>query len=251
MSKTERFEIRLDPEFANAIDSWRDVNMVGASRAHAVRELIRLGLNSATNASPLRFSDGEKTLIKLVGDLSRYVGAPTDKIDVLLEGFSSGNHWAVDLEMCHLYNSASTSSEYVPFVLSVLEMWDIFERAFESFSKEDQALVLADRPSEQELRKKGKQPESREIKFHGFSATDESDLLQIATFLVEKMHRFPRFKGRNLAFNKKTYQRHKMKLDYFEQLKPNLIGRLPSSQEVRDFSLKFPISIEEALIFQN
>ena len=60
MSKTERFEMRLDAEFANTIDSWRDEYMVGVSRAHAVRELIRLGLNSATNASPLRFSDGEK-----------------------------------------------------------------------------------------------------------------------------------------------------------------------------------------------
>lgn len=251
MTKTERFEMRLDAEFANDIDSWRDANMVGVSRAHAVRELIRLGLNSATNASQLRFSDGEKTLIKLVGELSRYIGAPSDKIDVLLEGFSSGNHWAVDMEMGYLYNSASTSPEDVPFVLSVLEMWDIFERAFESFSEEDQALVLADEPGEQELRKKGKQPESREIIFHGFCATTESDLVNIATFLIEKMNRFPRFKGRNLSFNKKTYKSHEMKLIYFNKLRPTLIGRLPLPDEVKVFSLNRPLPVEQALVFFN
>jgi uncharacterized protein YfbU (UPF0304 family) len=92
-------------------------------------------------------------------------------------------------------------------------MWDTFEHACESFSEEDKEFVLADTESESALREIGKQPESREIKFDGFSATSESDLVKIAVFLVEKMHSFPRFNGRNIGSNQKnTYQANKMKL---------------------------------------
>lgn len=236
--KTERFEMRLDEELACSIDAWRDANMGGASRAQAVRGLIAHGLNSSGTT---RFSDGEKTLMALMADLFSHVGAPQEKIAALLGGFASGNHWVADLEMGYFYTPPKTSFEAANFVQATLEMWDIFELAFDSFTEEQKVMVLADTPGEAALRQLGRPTRSREVRFLGFSAINENELVEIAAHLIDGMHRFPRFKGRNLAFQKTETRRYiQSKLDFYNRLKPNLSGRLPTPQEVRDFTLASP-----------
>ncbi|MBH2019891.1 MAG: hypothetical protein I8H91_10150 [Burkholderiales bacterium] len=249
MTKTERFEMRLDERTAYAIDAWRDANMAGTSRAHAVRVLIERGLSS-TVSSHLRFSDGEKTLMALMGNLFRHLGAPVEQINVMLNGFITGNQWVADLEMGSLYTLPSTSSdeaELVQFALKTLEMWDVFERAYEGFTDEQRAVVLADTEGEVALREVGKQPESREVKFSGFDATSEPDLVRITKFLVNDTPRFQRFKERNLVSNQEnTYRYNADKLEFYDRLRPSLIGRLPSPDEVRGFTIaRSRISFDE------
>lgn len=75
MSKTERFEMRLDEETVLAVDAWRDANLSGASRAQAVRALIGRGLQASGEASP-GVSAGEQALLTMMGDLFRHLGVP-------------------------------------------------------------------------------------------------------------------------------------------------------------------------------
>jgi len=45
MSKTERFEMRVSPEFLRMIDDWRRLQTPIPSRAEAVHELCERALN--------------------------------------------------------------------------------------------------------------------------------------------------------------------------------------------------------------
>jgi len=234
MAKTERFEMRLDEPSAAAIDAWRDAHMAGASRAQAVRALIERGLAGAPAGGP-RFSDGEKTLMAFMGDLFRHLGAPAERVDAVCRGFATGNHWAADLEMGGLYSPASSSAspDDARFVLSVLEMWEVFESAFEDCSEAQRAQVLGGEGAQR--RAKGAR-RAAELRFAGFDAVHEPDLLRIAEFLGREMRRFGRFAGRSLVATQGGARRdHAIRLRYYERLLPTLAGRRPTPDEVREF----------------
>ncbi|WP_146043245.1 MULTISPECIES: hypothetical protein [unclassified Pseudomonas] len=235
MSKTERFEMRLDEETATAIDRWRDTQMAGVSRAQAVRALIGHGLNH-----PARFSDGERTLIKLMGDLFAHVGSSTSQTDLILNGLKTGNEWIVDLELGAFLNKEPTTSiTDARFVLATLEMWDLFEHTLEGFDEEQMAVVLAETEGEIALRQTGKTAPPREFKFSGFDAESETDFIKIADFIINTMQKFPRFKGRDLRCGQQGSSEHYLeKLNYHKSLVPLLIDRSPSAEEVRTFTLQ-------------
>jgi len=44
--KTQRFEMRIPPEFFKAIDSWRRKQEDLPSRAEAIRRLVEIGLKA-------------------------------------------------------------------------------------------------------------------------------------------------------------------------------------------------------------
>lgn len=232
MAKTERFEMRLDESSAAAIDAWRDAHLAGASRAQAVRALVERGLADVPGGGP-RFSDGEKTLMAFMGDLFRHLGAPSERVDAVCRGFATGNHWAADLEMGGLYGppSSSASPDDARFVLSVLEMWEVFESAFEDFSDAQRAQVLGGA----QRRVRGAR-RAAELRFGGFDAVHEPELLRIAEFLVREMRRFGRFAGRSLVAAQGGARRdHAARLRYYERLLPTLAGRRPTPDEVREF----------------
>lgn len=235
MSRTERFEMRLDEETATAIDRWRDAQMAGVSRAQAVRALIGHGLNH-----PARFSDGERTLIKLMGDLFAHVGSSTAQTDLMLNGLKTGNEWIVDLELGALLNKVpATSITDARFVLATLEMWDLFEHTLEGFDGEQMAAVLAETEGEIALRETGKTAPPREFKFSGFDSENETDFIKIADFIINTMQKFPRFKGRDLRCGRQGSSEHYLKkLKYHKTLVPLLIDRSPSAEEVRTFTLQ-------------
>jgi hypothetical protein len=49
MVNFERFEMRLDPETAEKIDSWRNKNNANKTRAETVRELVSIGYEAKDN----------------------------------------------------------------------------------------------------------------------------------------------------------------------------------------------------------
>ncbi|VCU69817.1 HTH-type transcriptional regulator SarZ [Pigmentiphaga humi] len=233
MAKTERFEMRLDEASAAAIDAWRDAHMAGASRAQAIRMLIERGLGGAAAAGGPRFSDGEKTLMAFMGDLFRHLGASSARVDAVCRGFATGNHWAADLEMGALYSQASSnaSPEDARFVMAVLEMWEVFEAAYDGFSDVQRAYVLG-LPGAGARRGR----EAPEPRMPGFDAVHEPELVRIAEFLVREMRRFERFSRRSLvAAHGGARRDHQARLQFYERLRPALAGRQPSPDEVREF----------------
>jgi len=95
-------------------------------------------------------------------------------------------------------------------------------------------LVMSDRlvgqlredefPSENRQRGWALGPWATNIKFHGFDGNNESEKMGIANFLVKKMDRFPRFKGRDLNAHSPTFERQRRMLRLFEPMREKLIG---------------------------
>ncbi|PQV51817.1 hypothetical protein [Paraburkholderia sp. BL21I4N1] len=234
--KTDRFEMRLEEDFAGRIDAWRDRHMSGASRAMAIRTLIERSLGGG-DPSERVFTDGERTIIALMQPLFEKIGAPISDINAIVAGFKSGHTWIADQRMGSLYAPKQSVKADGDFVLEALEAWDIFERAFDALDEEGRASVLA--PSERDLRLKeaGAEPPSREVKFAGFYAAREQKFGELAEFLTRSIGYFPRFVDRDMMGAQDTTLHHlQRKLDFYRSIKPRLIGgHQPSPQDIRKF----------------
>jgi uncharacterized protein YfbU (UPF0304 family) len=238
--KSERFEMRLDEETALAIDNWRDQHLGGASRAHAVRVLIERGVKTATS----RFSDGDKVMLVFLNHLLHHFGlAEATKLDVIIEGFRRGHHWAVDLEMgSSIFSLPSSSPSTATTVIATLEMWEVIERAFEGFTDDQRAEVLAPTEGEMALQEAGKELRARRPEFSGFDRRTEAELIEVAEFLVNKSGRFKRFRGRNLECTTVDPTQHydSKRLEVYKEIRQTLAGRLPSPADVRKLLLARP-----------
>ena len=66
--KTERFEMRFDPETLDQVDTWRRGQADLPSRAEALRRLVGVGL-AMTGCGEVRLSAGEKLILMILRDL--------------------------------------------------------------------------------------------------------------------------------------------------------------------------------------
>ena len=60
--KTERFEMRLEPETLERVDKWRAEQTDLPSRAEAMRRLIDVGL-VVSGKGELKINDGERLIL--------------------------------------------------------------------------------------------------------------------------------------------------------------------------------------------
>ncbi|MCD8497657.1 MAG: hypothetical protein LRZ85_05960 [Alphaproteobacteria bacterium] len=67
-TKSERFEMRLDPEIIERVDTWRSEQMDIPSRAEAIRRLTEYGL-SAYQSHPVKLDDGSKLILVMLSEL--------------------------------------------------------------------------------------------------------------------------------------------------------------------------------------
>lgn len=86
------------------------------------------------------------------------------------------------------------------------------------------------------------EPFGKRVEFPGFDANNESTLLNIHRFLVEKMDRFSRFKGRVLNSHMPTATTYRRILNVFDPIGKTLTGR--------DLSVDELISILKAMKYQ-
>lgn len=184
--KSERFELRLDETLMSRIDQWCESNTSSLSRAEAVRELVKIGLD-ASNRHTVKLSDGEKLLIAMVADLGK--PEPKRQIDTkkILDALYGGHYWSLKWDHEWLLNDYEDSPGAVSFVVDVLDMWSFIEEAFQQFSKADRKRLMDELGRTYEV-----------VEFPGFDGNHEGTYMGIAMHLVESMGRFARFKGRSL-----------------------------------------------------
>lgn len=220
MEKTERFELRLDEELIKKIDNWMKDTGQTSSRAGAVRQLIDIGLGSVTGQS-IRLTDGDKLNFMMLRDIMKHLkikDAETD-VEFVANSIYGGHYWAPAWEMPGLFHSHADRPSDVNLVLNVLDMFDFIESAIEDFSeKEIEALKESNH---------GYLP-----KFAGFDGNNESTLVNICSFFVEKMNRFARFKGRNFNSHAPTAERYRLMAKAFEPLRTTLVGRRLGATEI-------------------
>lgn len=235
-TKTERFEMRMDEEILGRIDRWRAEQSGLPSRAEASRRLIELGLTSTatgTSDKTVRFSDGERVLILMMRDVYKRLKGLNDEYsdiddafgeidaDFLAEVIYGGHYWAPKWDMQGLFHGEEDDPEDVHFVVDVLSMWSFLERAYHRLDDAAKARI------EEEAK-----PFGRAVRFDGFDGNNESSLMAIAEFLINKMGRFEEFQGRELNSHFPSVDVHKRMLAVFKPIKRSLFGRDLSVNEI-------------------
>lgn len=185
--KTERFEMRLDEQTVASVDGWRAQQSDLPSRAEAIRRLIETGL-ARDSGETVRFSDGERLIVSMLGDISKHLKVKDGIDPTFVEGAIFGGHyWGLRRKLPGLFHDYEDDPRDVRLVSDILEMWDRLESGYGKLSKKDKERVA-----------KEAEPWGNPVRFTGFDGNTESALAGIARFLVDKMEHFERFKGRDL-----------------------------------------------------
>ena len=220
--KNERLELRIDEGQLARIDEWAADQSENFTRAEAIRRLIDVGLSTKSNRS-VNFSDGEKMLMLMMGDIYEKLQIKGAEMDpkFLAEVIYGGHYWAPKWEMNGVFHNHSDDPMELKHVTNVLDMWSFMEEAYEVLSADEKALIV------QEVG-----PWASNVVFPGFDGNEEGSQMQIASFLVEKMNRFTRFKGRSMNSHTLTFKRYSDMYRLFEPIRTTLVGKRLSVQQL-------------------
>lgn len=210
MGKTERLEIRLDEELVERIDTWVDETGQASSRSDAIRQLVDIGLSTMTGKS-IHLTDGDKLNFMMLRDIMKHLKIKDSETDAdfIAETIYGGHYWAPTWEMQGLFHTHTDRPADVALVVDILDMWDFIEAAVKKLTPEE-----TERLKEAHY---GFLPQ-----FAGFDGNNEISLMSIAQFLVEKMNRFSRFKGRDFNSHSPTAARYARMSKAFKPIRATL-----------------------------
>lgn len=234
MVLTERLEMRFDPETVARLDEWRRDQADVPSRSEAVRRLVEQGLEASVHRSSAFVpSNTEKLMLWMLSQIRRDLVAARDDqkdakydlkdLDLIDEAIYGGHFWGLTWEMSGIFHDHVDDPRHVRDVVDILDTWNFIERAYEGFNPEQKQSL------ESQLDVWGKDP-----KFYGFDGNNETEHMGIARFLIDRLGRFERFKGRDLNSHMPTVSRYLQMARRFENIRPNLHGRELNVTEMID-----------------
>jgi len=108
---------------------------------------------------------------------------------LLKEAIYSDNTWALTWEMPGIIGGGQKEQNppEVDEVVEILGMWRFLEDSYDMLGPEDKKKVETEA-----------KPFGSRVRFSGFDGNNEGRMMSIASFLVEEMGRFSRFKGRDM-----------------------------------------------------
>ncbi len=220
---TERFEMRLDQDTLQAVESWRSRQADLPSRAEAVRRLVELGLASS-RGGPLRFSKAEMLIVHMLCELYKGVKGKTEiDPDFVREALFGGHTWGLEWQYTGIFHDHVDSSTVLHEVTDILDMWEFLESAFENLDKKGKEQLAKDA-----------EPFGKDVAFRGFDGNNESEHIGIARFFVRDMGRFDRFKGRDLNSHFPSIAGYRRMLDVFRPIREKLAGRELTGAELAE-----------------
>lgn len=228
-TRTERMEMRLDPETVGRVDNWRMGQEDIPSRSEAARRLIERGLQAHTPEG-FRPSKTERLMTWMLSEILKNQLTPPKDIDskhdmktvnLIQEALYGGHFWALDWQMTGVMHNEADDPQAVREVVNILDTWSFIERAYADFNDEEKQRVEAG------VEYRGKNP-----KFLGFDGNNETEYMSIVRFLVEELGRFESFKGRDFNSHMPTVARYRKMAAVFEPMRTSLVGRELNPSEV-------------------
>ena len=210
MVRTERLELRIDEDLLQRIDDWMEQTGRASSRSDALRQLVDIGLGAMTGKT-IHLSAGDKLNFMMLRDIMKHLkikDAETD-VDFVAETIYGGHYWAPTWEMQGLFHKHTDRPADVTLVVDTLDMWDFIEGCIEKLTPDETERLKA--------ANHGYLP-----KFAGFDGNNETSLMSIARFIVEKMDRFSRFKKRDFNSHAPTAARYRRMTAAFEPIRATL-----------------------------
>ena len=222
VTRSERFELRIDEAQLSLVDDWANEQSDKPTRAEAVRRLITLGLAAGSNRA-VHFSDGEKMLMLMMGDLFKSLKINDSEMNpqFLAKVIYGGHYWAPKWDMQGVFHDHVDDPRDVNHVVAVLDMWCFIEEAYERLA-----------PAQKKTLTEEVGPWLTDVKFSGFDGNNESSQMSIARFLIEEMNRFSRFKGRDMNSHTETYDRYRSMGALFGPMRSSLVGGGLSLQQL-------------------
>ena len=221
-TRSERFELRIDEAQLALVDEWANKQPDQPTRAESVRRLISLGL-SAGSSRAVHFSDGDKMLMLMMGDLFKAlkIKDPESNPEFLAKVIYGGHYWAPKWDMQGVFHDHVDNPRDVTHVVNVLDMWSFMEEAYGRLTPA-QKLTITEEVG----------PWATDVQFAGFDGNNESSQMSIARFLIEEMNRFSRFKGRDMNSHSPTFDRYSRMYELFKPMRASLTGGGLSLQQL-------------------
>ena len=219
-SKSERFELRLEREMLDRLDTWSAGFGDGCSRVEAVRRLTEMGLQQF-DKEPVRLSDGEKMIISMLCDLFRRQNLKDGELDYefINSALTGGHYWGLARKYYGIFHGHQDNIQIVSEVSNILDMWAILESVYERLTNEQKEQIVA------ELGSAGK-----DVHFPGFDGNYEGEYLGIAGFFVDSLKLFQTFKNRDLNSHIPLLDQYRKMLEVFEGIRSSLrYGELSAS----------------------
>ena len=159
----------------------------------------------------------------MMGELykSTKVKDPEIRSDFISEVIYGGHYWAPKWDMQGVFHDHVDDPDDVKHVVDVLDMWMFMEEAYAKLTPADKEKITAEVG-----------PWQTDVQFAGFDGNNESSQMSIAQFLVEKMGRFSRYKGRDFNSHSPTAGRYRRMCQLFDPMRRTLVGRELSADQL-------------------
>ncbi len=230
-AKSERFELRLEQNVLDRLDSWRAGERDLPTRAEAIRRLMDIGFEHHSNPA-LKISDGEKLLFVMMREVHKALKIKNPEVapDFVADAIYGGHYWALQWQFPGLFHNARDDESAVREVVDFLDMWDCIETAAKKIGKNGLAMVS-----------KSGLAYADYVRFPGFDGNNEATYLEIARFLIEKMDRFTIFKDHELNSHVHVVDRYRRMYAIFEPMRKTLIGRDLDANQVIEILNAMPL----------
>jgi uncharacterized protein YfbU (UPF0304 family) len=172
----------------------------------------------------MNLTNGEKLILAMLSDLSEHLKIQGEIDPKLVKAAIWGNQdWGLTWEYEWLFSGKTETPESVRKVVDIMEMWSVIESYYDRLSLDDNELV-----------KKEAYPFGSEVRFPGFDGNDELEgqYMSIAQFLVEHLHRFSDFKGRDFNSHCEMLGKYERMLAAFQRIRPQIPNTPLSAAQV-------------------
>ena len=169
----------------------------------------------------MNITDGEKLILMMLSELYEQLDIEGEiDPEFIKSAIFSQNLWGIPWKYSGIPFESQETPPLVKEVLDILDMWSFIEYAYQELSE-----------TEKEQLEKDASPFGKNPKFSGFDGNNESEYMNVASFLINDLDRFQEFKGRSMNAHMPTLETHHRMLSVFEEIRSNLMsGPMPLAQ---------------------
>jgi uncharacterized protein len=157
----------------------------------------------------MKLSDGEKLILVMLSEIHERLNIENG-VDTKLvrSAIYSGNLWALKWELPGILHGSEAKDEVLMETGDILEMWSFIENSYGGLSPKDKIRIETEAP-----------PLGTHVRFTGFDGNNEAEYINVASFLVDELERFPAFKGRDLDSHMPSLDAHRRMLAVFKSFR--------------------------------
>ncbi len=160
----------------------------------------------------MQITDAEKLILIMLCDIYEHLKIKGEIDPKFVQSAIWNDHtWALEWQYTGIFQGKGETPQIVKEVVDILEMWSTVESYYDRLSAEDKELV-----------KKEAHPYGSEVRFPGFDGNNEGEYMSIARFLIDDLHRFTNFKGRELNSHMPSLEQYQRMLVVFQTLRPQI-----------------------------